>query len=184
MKEIQTIARPYAKALFELALQHESINNWSAVLSLLSTAIEDSQMLKLLGHPDLSAQMLVETLFEVVKKEKHIKKEELNMVEHALVVMANHQRLAVIPEVSRQFEELRAEQAKMCSGTVYTSVQLDAKQLQKLEAGLKKKLNKTVHLTQVVQPTLLGGARVQIGDMVIDGTLRGRLERLSQALVV
>jgi F-type H+-transporting ATPase subunit delta len=182
MKDLQTIARPYAKAIFELALKHQTIKEWSGVLAVLAAAIDDTQMQKLLDHPDLTEKMLVDVLLSIVEKQLK-SKTEMKLVDHALSVMAEHHRLAVISEVSRQFEGLRAEHEKMCSGTVYTSIQLDDKQLLKLEAGLKKKLNKTVHLTQVVQPALLGGARVQIGDMVIDGTLRGRLERLSQALL-
>ena len=182
MKDTQTVARPYAKALFELALKHQSLKQWNDFLSVLAVAIENVEMQKLLSHPEVTSAMLVEILVAVVKK-MAISKPELELVTQALELMAGQHRLAVIPEVFAQYQALDADYAKKCSGTVFTSIQLDEKQLQRLEAGLNKKLNKTVHLTQVVQPTLLGGARVQIGDMVIDGTLRGRLQRFSQSLL-
>lgn len=182
MKDLQTVARPYAKALFELALKHQSLKEWSDVLTVLTATVEDVQMQKLLAHPEVTGQMLVEILFDVVERILSLKKDN-QLIKDALLVLADHHRLAVIPEVSRQYEALKNEHAKMCSGTVFTSIQLDQKQMQRLEAGLQKKLNKTVHLNQVVQPALLGGARVQIGDMVIDGTLRARLQRLSQSLL-
>lgn len=182
MKDIQTIARPYAKALFELALKHQNLKQWHDALNVLRLTIEDGQMQKLIGHPEVTESMLVDILLDVVGKQPESKSMH-EMVKHALEVMADNHRLAVIPEVCHQFEALSAEHAKTCSGTVFTSVALDESQLQRLAAGLQKKLNKTVHLTQVVQPELLGGARVQIGDMVIDGTLRGRLQRMYQSLM-
>lgn len=182
MKDIQTIARPYAKALFELALKHQTLKQWSDALALLSLTINDEQMQKLIGHPEITESMLVEILLDVLNKHPESQSQQA-LVKQALEVMSDHHRLAVIPEVYRQFEQLKSQHAKMCSGTVYTSILLEEQQLERLAAGLEKKLNKTVHLTQVVQPELLGGARVQIGDMVIDGTLRGRLQRLSQSLL-
>jgi F-type H+-transporting ATPase subunit delta len=177
MKDLQTIARPYAKALFELALKHHALVFWDNALTVSASAIEDVEMQKLLAHPSVRQEMLVEILTEILDKNEHSE-----LIQSALQVMAKHQRLAVLPEVARQYQALKAEYEKSAVGTVFTSIKLDDDQLQRLETGLKKKLNKTVHLTQVVEPSLLGGARVQIGDMVIDGTLRGRIQRLSQAL--
>jgi F-type H+-transporting ATPase subunit delta len=181
MKDIQTVARPYAKALFELALKHQSLNEWSDALHVLSQAIEDEKMQRLLSHPEVTAAMLVEILATIAKKSVK-SKEQLNLIEHALEMMSEHRRLPVIPEVYRQYELLKATHNKMCSGFVYTASKLDDAQISKLVSGLEKKLNKTVNLTQVIQPELLGGAKIQIGDMVIDGTLRGRIHRLAQSL--
>lgn len=181
MEDLQTVARPYAKAIFELAVEHKSLEDWSHILSALATAVQDKDMQRMLSHPEVTEEMLIETLSVIVKKV--VKTDKVaELVERALVTMAKHRRLAVIAEVARQFEALKAEHLKMCSGTVYTATALDAQQLSQLETGLQNKINKTVHLNQVVQPELLGGAKVQIGDMVIDGTLRGRLQRLSQSL--
>ena len=182
MKDLQTIARPYAKALFELALEHNALTSWNTLLSNLALAIHDEKMQKLIGHPEISQNMLVEILMDIIAQQKY-SSSIVDLARNTLLVMAEHHRLAVLPEVAKQYEELKAKHEQTCSGTVFSSIKLDANQLQRLEAGLKKKLNKTVHLTQVVEPALLGGARVQIGDMVIDGTLRGRVQRLTQSLL-
>jgi F-type H+-transporting ATPase subunit delta len=181
MKDMQTIARPYAKALFELALKHQALKLWSDALAVLAASVEDKQMQKLIDHPEVSADMLVDVLTTVLKRSIGNQK-QTEAVEHAVIMMAKQQRLSVLPEIYRQYEMLKADHAKMCSGVVYTAVELDVAEMQKLSSGLEKKLNKTVHLSQVIQPELLGGARIQIGDMVIDGSIRGRLQRLSQTL--
>jgi F-type H+-transporting ATPase subunit delta len=181
MEDLQTVARPYAKAFFELAVEHNSLKEWSDVLSALSTAVQDKNMQRMLSHPEVTEEMLTDTLSAILKKMFKADK-GFDVYARAICTMAKHRRLAVIAEVARQFETLKATHEKMCSGVVYTAIELDKQQLSQLETGLQKKLNKTVHLNQVVQPELLGGAKVQIGDMVIDGTLRGRLQRLSQSL--
>jgi F-type H+-transporting ATPase subunit delta len=181
MKDIQTVARPYAKALFELALKHQSLNEWSDALHVLSQAVLEPNMQRMLSHPEVTAAMLVEILSAIVKKSVQ-SKEQLILIEHALEMMSEHRRLPVMPEVYRQYELLKALHNKMCSGFIYTATQLDDAQISQLVSGLEKKLNKTVHLTQVIQPELLGGAKIQIGDMVIDGTLRARIHRLAQSM--
>jgi F-type H+-transporting ATPase subunit delta len=181
MKDMQTIARPYAKALFELALKHQALDMWSDALAVLAASVEDKQMQKLIDHPEVSADMLVDVLSTVLTKAL-AKYKNLDAVQHAVSLMAKQQRLSVLPEICRQYEMLKAEHAKMCSGVVYTAVELNPSEMNKLSAGLEKKLNKTVELSQVIQPELLGGAKIQIGDMVIDGSIRGRLQRLSQTL--
>ena len=182
MKDLQTIARPYAKALFKLALKHDVLASMNTVLANLATTILDKDMQSLIGHPEVSQTMLLEILMSTISQQKSSKALD-ELMSSSLQVMAENRRLAVLPEVAKQYEQLMADHEMMCSGTVFTSIHLDDNQLQRLETGLKKKLNKTVHLSQVVEPRLLGGARVQIGDMVIDGTLRGRLQRLSQSLL-
>lgn len=181
MKDTQTIARPYAKAFFELAIKHQALDMWSDALAVLAASVDDKQMQKLIDHPEVSADMLVDVLSTVLKRSL-IKYKHIDAIEHAVIMMAKQHRLSVLPEIYRQYEMLKAEHAKMCSGVVYTAVELDASEMQKLAAGLEKKLNKTVELSQVIQPELLGGAKIQIGDMVIDGSIRGRLQRLSQTL--
>jgi F-type H+-transporting ATPase subunit delta len=181
MKDLQTIARPYAKALFELALGHQALQAWSEVLSLLTDVVKDKQMNQLLDHPEMTQEMLVDILFDVVKQQMQ-KHAELDSIKQALMVMAKSRRLPLIPEICRQYNDYCAEYTKSCSAVVYTSIRLSEEQLKKLETGLQKRLQKTVQLTQVEDPSLLGGARIQIGDMVIDGSLRGRVQRLYQAL--
>lgn len=181
MKDLQTIARPYAKALFELALKHQCTKEWHDALAVLSQAVVEQDMQRLLNHPEVTGTMLVDILSTVLVRVMK-STESLKLLIQALEMMAQHQRLSVIPEVYRQFDMLNAEHHKMCSGVVYSATALDDKQMNQLVAGLQKKLNKTVNLSQVIQPELLGGAKIQMGDMVIDGTLRGRIQRLAQSL--
>jgi len=182
MKDTQTIARPYAKALFELALKHQAIDIWRDALAVLAACVQDKLMQQLIDHPEVSTDMLVDVLITVLQR-SFGKRKDTEMLEHAVGMIVQQQRLSVLPEMYRQFEMRRAAHAKMCSGIVYVAVALDAAELQQLTAGLEKKLNKTVELTQMVQPDLLGGAKIQIGDMLIDGSIRGRLQRLSQTLL-
>ena len=181
MKDLQTIARPYAKALFELALKHQCLTEWQDALAILSQAVVEQDMQRLLNHPEVTGAMLVDILSTIVGRAMK-STEPLKKLVQALEMMAQQQRLSAIPEVYRQFDMLNAEHHKMCSGVVYSAIALDDKQMSKLVSGLEKKLNKTVNLSQVIQPELLGGAKIQIGDMVIDGTLRGRMQRLAQSM--
>lgn len=181
MKDLQTIARPYAKALFELALKHQCLNEWHDALAILSQAVVEQDMQRLLSHPEVTGAMLVDILLTVVGRVMK-STESLKLLVQALEMMVHQQRLSAIPEVYRQFDMLNAEHHKRCSGVVYSAIALDDKQMSKLASGLEKKLNKTVSLSQIIQPELLGGAKIQIGDMVIDGTLRGRIQRLAQSM--
>ena len=182
MKDAQTIARPYAKALFELALKHHSMSEWSDVLQVLAIAISDRQMQLMLNHPEVTPAMLID-LLSALLTQTNLSVPNLDLLKSALELMASQHRLPVIPEISRQFEQLKAQHAKTCSAVVYSATKLDEQQLNRLATGLGRKLQKSVTISQVVQPELLGGAKVQIGDMVIDGTIRGRLQRLSQSLL-
>jgi len=181
MRDLQTVARPYAKALFELALQHNALGAWSDALHILALAVEDAEMQTLLNCPEVTKAMLVDILLTVVSKSKQ-SNEQLELLGHALAIMSANQRLAVLPEVYRQYEAHKEAHNKLCTGIVFTAQQLDVDQMHKLAIGLQKKLNKTVSLSQIIEPSLLGGAKIKIGDMVIDGTLRGRIQRLSQSL--
>lgn len=182
MNDLQTIARPYAKALFELALTQQALDAWSEVLNVLSITVEDPKMQVMLNHPEVTSRMLVDICASVLSKMSPLS-HQVNLIDNVLEMMASLHRLPIFPEVFKQFEQLKAFEAKTCTGMVYTASELDEIQITKLLNGLEKKLKKTVYLSQVVQPDLLGGAKIQIGDMVIDGTIRGRLQRLSQSLL-
>lgn len=177
MAEKATIARPYAKAAFEYARQHGTLPRWSEALATASAVVADSQVAPLLGNPHVTPQQLVQLIAEIggegVVDER---------VRHFLETLAVNRRLNVLADIAAMFEVMRAEIENVADVEVTSAVELDEAQRQRLSAALRKRLNCDVRLHCVVDPALVGGAVVRSGDMVIDGSLKARLARLSQVM--
>jgi F-type H+-transporting ATPase subunit delta len=173
MAEKATIARPYAKAAFELAQQHKSFARWSGVLARAAAGVRDERVAKLLLNPRVTPGDLV-ALFADVSGDA--------LDEHSrnfLSTLAHNRRLSLLPEIAAMFETMRAEVENIADVQVTSAVQLDEAQRQRLVAALRKRLQREVRLHCSVDPALLGGAIVRSGDVVIDGSLKARLDRLA-----
>ncbi|WP_346796935.1 F0F1 ATP synthase subunit delta [Halomonas sp. Bachu 37] len=176
MAETSTVARPYAKAAFEIARDHEILDQWSQALNLLSQVTADTEVRRLLGSPKLDSEQKVSLLADMLPGETN------DAIRRFLETLAQQHRLMVLGEVAEQFEQLRAEHEKRIDVTVVSAYELDSKQQTKLAGALKKRLNREISITTQVDPALLGGVILRAGDTVIDGSVRGRLNRLSETL--
>jgi len=176
MAETSTVARPYAKAAFEYACEQQVLESWSEWLTKLGqvVAVRDAQ--KLLSSPKLNAERKVELIVELADVTID------DAAKRFLTTLGEKGRLGVLPQVASQFEHLRAEREKRIEVFVVSAYELDDKQQNKLAGALKKRLNREISITTQVDPKLIGGVILRAGDTVIDGSLRGRLNRLSEAL--
>jgi F-type H+-transporting ATPase subunit delta len=176
MAELLTVARPYAKAAFEYARDHEALDSWSQALSFLSFAVADSDVRRLLGSPKLENAQKVSLLAEMIPGEQD------EALRRFLDVLADQGRLVSLTSIAVQFEHLRAEHEQRVEVNVTSAYKLDSKQTTKLANALKKRLNREISITTQVDKSLIGGVILRAGDTVIDGSVRGRLNRLSEAL--
>jgi F-type H+-transporting ATPase subunit delta len=176
MAEKVTLARPYARAAFEYAREIGSFARWSEVLSTASTVTTDPRVAKLLTHPRVSPADLVGLIAEIAGNALDAQGSNF------LKTLAENRRLGLLPEIAAMYEQLRAEVENIADVQVTSAVPLDEAQRQRLTTALKKRLNRDVRLHCDVDASLVGGAVVRSGDLVIDGSLKGRLERLASAI--
>jgi F-type H+-transporting ATPase subunit delta len=176
MAEKATIARPYAKAAFEYAREHNSFERWSQVLASASAVVVDERVSKLLTNPRVTPDDLVGLIAEAAREVLD------EYSRNFLMTLAQNRRLGLVPEVAAQYEVLRAEVENVADVRIVSAVQLSEAQQQRFSSALKRRLQRDVRLHCEVDPSLIGGAIVRSGDFVIDGSLRARLDRLASAM--
>lgn len=176
MAEKITIARPYAQAVFELARDQGKLAEWSRTLELLSLVVNDSRMEQLLGNPHVSSDQLVQLISDVCgdKLDKH--------AVSLLRLLAENRRLSLLPELSMHYEALRADAEKTVQAEVVSAFPLGDEQKAAIAASLKRRLGREVQLTCSTDESLIGGAVIRAGDLVIDGSVAAHVDRLASAL--
>lgn len=176
MAERATIARPYAKAAFEYARGAHAFGEWSQGLRVSAEIVADPRARALVTDPELTAAEIADFIIGVAGA-----KLDAGMQNFVRLLAENH-RLLLLPEIAEQYAVLRAAAENTIDVEVVSAVALDAGQKEKLAAALSKRLKRTVRMQNSVDSTLLGGAVVRAGDLVIDGSLKGRLELLGTEL--
>ncbi|MGO3353795.1 MAG: F0F1 ATP synthase subunit delta [Halomonas sp.] len=171
-----TVARPYAKAAFEYARDNEALDSWSQALSFLSFAVADDVVRHRLSSPKLDSDQKVSLLVELIPDQQD------EALQRFLTVLVDQGRLMALKSIADQFEHLRAEHEQRIEVSVTSAYTLNSKQQTKLANALKKRLNREISITTQVDKSLIGGVILRAGDTVIDGSVRGRLNRLSEAL--
>jgi len=174
--ERATIARPYAKAAFEYARDANAFAAWSQGLKLAGQIAADPRVAALTKSPLLTAADLAGVIIDVAGASL-----DAGMQNFVRVLAENH-RLLLLPEIATHYEELRAAVENTLDVEVISAVTLSDAQAGKLKQALNTRLKRTVRMQNSVDSTLLGGAVVRAGDLVIDGSLKGRLERLATDL--
>jgi len=173
MAEKVTIARPYARAAFEYASANKAFGRWSELLATASAVVADERVERLLTNPRVAPEQLVGLIADIAGT---------GIDEHGrnfLGMLAQNRRLGVLPEIAASYEVLRAEVENIADVQITSAVALTDAQRERLAAALKKRLQREVRLHCEVDAALIGGAVVRSGDLVIDGSLRARLERLA-----
>ena len=176
MAERATIARPYAKAAFEYAREADAFAAWSQGLESAAQIVADPSVAPLTKSPHWTAADLVSLITDVAGA-----KLDAGMQNFVRVLAENH-RLLLLPEIAAHYEKLRAAVENTLDVEVISAVTLSDAQADKLKQALSTRLKRTVRMQNSVDSTLLGGAVVRAGDLVIDGSLKGRLERLATDL--
>ena len=176
MAEIATLARPYANALFDLARGDNALNEWSNMLSVLLGVVEEEKVEIFLEAPENSAKEKALRLSELCGEEIDDRARKL------LLALAEHDRLKLLSEVSRQFESLKAEAERLLAVKIQSARELSKNQIESFSDALKSRYGKEVSLEIDVNSDLIGGAVITAGDMVIDGSIRGKLNKLRDSL--
>ena len=177
MAEPSTLARPYAKAVFELARDEGRLAEWSALLAGLAAAVRDKQVAAAIGHPAVGRGQLADVLIQVIGGK--VTEQARNL----LRLLSEYDRLKLAPMLAEQFEALRAEHERRVDVEIVSAAPVDAAQQKALTDAVKKKLNRDVKVEWKTDPSLIAGAQIRAGDTVIDGSISGELARLRQALV-
>ena len=176
MAERATIARPYAKAAFEYAREAKAFADWSQGLKAAAEIVGDPRLAALTKSPQWSQADLVSIITDVAGS-------KLNpAMQNFVRILAENHRLLLLPEISAHFEELRSGVENTVDVEVISAIALNSAQSEKLAQALSTRLKRTVRMQNTVDAALLGGAIVRAGDLVIDGSLKGRLQRLATEL--
>lgn len=175
MSDLTTIARPYAKAAFDFAVEKGALGQWGQMLSFAAEVAKNEQMHELLTG-SVSADKLAEVFVAVCGDQVDAHGQNL------LKVMAQNGRLAALPDVCEQFFALKKEHEKEVDVEVISASDLSDEQLAGISSKLEQRLERKVKLNCSVDEALLGGVIIRAGDLVIDDSARGRLNRLSDAL--
>lgn len=173
MSQALTLARPYARAAFAIAHEGGSHAAWSDWLGFAARVAADPRVSALLGHPGLGDGDAVALLAPDAADATFAR---------FLALLADNRRLVLLPEIAGLFEELRADAERIVKAKVTSAAELPADELDKIQAALKRRFGREVELETAVDAALIGGAVIDAGDVVIDGSLRGKLARLQAVL--
>lgn len=176
MAELSTLARPYAKAAFSASVDSGSITEWSTALQTLAIITKTEQVSELIGNPSVSALDKAKSIAAVAGNECN------EGAANLLVVLAENHRFALLPEISDQFEQLKADHEKSAEVVVTSAFKLSDAQQKVLIKKLTAKLDRDVSLSVDVNPALIGGVIIKAGDIVIDDSVRGKLLKLAEAM--
>ena len=173
MSQALTLARPYARAAFAIAKDAGAFADWSAALGFAARVAADPQAALVLGHPALAREQAVDLLSP---------DGAAPAFRDFLALLADNRRLVLLPEIAGLYEELRAEAERVVKAKVTSAAALPAAELDTIKAALRKRFGREVEVEAAVDESLIGGAVIAAGDVVIDGSLRGKLSRLQAAL--
>jgi F-type H+-transporting ATPase subunit delta len=173
MSQALTLARPYARAAFSLAREQGRLPQFSQQLAFAAVAVAQPAVQAVLGDPRIAAGDLVDVLLPADADPGF---------RQFLVVLGENRRMPLLPEIAGLFDELRAEAEKVVKATITSAQVLDAAELAKLTDSLRKRFGREVEVSTAVDAALIGGAVIDAGDVVIDGSLRTKLARLGAAL--
>lgn len=178
MSDSTTIARPYAKAIFEHALAEKKLAQWSEHLFVLAQAVLDERASSFIANPASTNEQHIELLQAACR----IKNNENESLSNLIHLLALNKRLMLLPEIKALYEVHRAEQEKTLGVDVVSFSAVSDAQQQQLIESLSQRLQRKVSLNISIDPSLLGGAVIRAGDLVIDGSVRGKLNKLSTGL--
>ena len=176
MAELTTLARPYAQAAFQRAQTSGRLSDWSDMLQYAAVVVEDPAMANVVEGTRLSRSELAKVFIDVCGD--RLDDEGRNLIR----LLADNRRLTLLPEIAAVYEMLRAEAESTVDAQMVTAYPLSDDQRQRIAESLQRRLGRNVTLTATVDESLIGGAIIHAGDLVIDGSVRGKLQRLAGAM--
>ncbi|MGU9958218.1 MAG: F0F1 ATP synthase subunit delta [Arenicellales bacterium WSBS_2016_MAG_OTU3] len=176
MAENASLSRPYARAIFELAQGSNEYASWSATLKVAAQVVADETMHALIENPKVNADQIARLLTSIMGDGASA--EAVNMIK----LMAQNERLVLLPDVLEQYEVMRAEAQSEIDAEMVSARNVTEAQQNKVIDALSQRLGRKVNLKISIDETLIGGAIIRAGDLVIDGSAKGRLDKMAVAL--
>lgn len=181
MIEFATIARPYAKAVFELAKEHQSEQNWLVGLEQLAWLAKQSQVAALIDQVQLSAKDKVEQILALLDGQNF--GEAQTALHNFVRVLADENRLTVLPEIYEQYRELVLSDKNIKEAVVYTAFDVaDEAQRAEIINSLEKYFGVKLQAAFKTDPSLIGGIKAEVGDRMLDLSVQGKLQQLYAAM--
>ena len=176
MSDLKSIARPYAKAAFEYALEHQQLREWHTFLSNAALTMASPEMQSLLKNSNITSDVIKSILIDVC--DSSLDDSRYNFIE----LLASYKRLALFPEIVSLYKELVTQHDHAIDVDVFTVIPLTSEQQQALKKSLEEKLRRKIILHPAINKELMGGMLIRAGDLVIDSSIRHRLQLLTQEL--
>ncbi len=180
MSDSVTIARPYAKAVFNHALAEGRLAEWSGYLNILAAVVQDDNAAQFITTPATTASQRSALLIDMLSSVS-VKPDE--QAQNFVHLLAANKRLTTLPDILKLYEAMRAEQEKTMTVNVSSFGELSSAQKQQLIDTLGKRLQRQVKLKVSIDKELIGGAVIHADDLVIDGSVRGKIDKLRAGLV-
>jgi len=175
MSETLTLARPYARAAFETASKNNALAAWSQKLGFAAQLISDARVGALVGNPRLGNAELTGLL---LPPDETVSSPFAGFLE----LLVENRRAPLLPDIAALFEELKRDAERVLKVTLRSATEIPQAQADAIKAALKKRFGREIELETRIDPSVIGGAVIDAGDVVIDGSVRGRLARLESAL--
>lgn len=176
MAELTTLARPYAKAAFEVALAGNALEKWSKMLTVSAAVTRDETVGSLLKSPALSSDQVTNSFLQVCGEDLDAKGRNF------ISLLAENKRLVLLPQISQLFEVLKANQEKSVDVEITTAFEISSDISTKLAQALKTRLQREIKMVTHVNQDLIGGVVIRAGDTVIDSSVRGKLSKLAESM--
>lgn len=181
-----TLARPYAQAVFDLAREAGELQQWSQFLGLAALLVTEPEMRRLLRAPRADLARLVAIITDICREQLGNRAPfdagERSLGANFLRVLVDNGRLGLLPEIAARFNELKTEAENALEVTLTSATAISEEQRARIEQALARRFGRQIRLSVQLDPALIGGARLQVGDRVIDGTVRTGLDKLATAL--
>ncbi len=180
MAEPVTIARPYAEAVYKLACEKNTLTQWADALANLDGVVGDSRVQLIISDPNVSAQQLEGLVLGVIgdKLDAGVANEARNFIQ----VLVQNGRLELTPHIRGVYESLKREHEGTLEASVISALPISDEQVKTLVAALETKFMRKITAKVEIDPQLIGGVKIVVGDKVIDATVRGRLDAMATAL--
>lgn len=176
MAEAITVARPYAEAVYKIAIANQNLSEWSKMLQLAAVIAENDDIKQLVGNPVVSARQFGEIILEIGRNKFNSEARSLVML------LADNKRILVLPQISQLFEQLKAQYEGVLEAKIVSAFAMESRQLKKLIDDLERKFKRKIEAQVSIDPELIGGVKVEIGDEILDASIRGKLEAMAVAL--
>ena len=176
MAEISTIARPYAVATFKLAKEQKALAKWSEMLSFATAVGNDAQLSAYIADPKVDSSVLQDTFLKICGDKLNINGQNL------IKTLVEYGRLPILPAITSAFEELKAQDEGTLDAKIIAAAKPSAAEVKDLVSRLGAKFGKKVEATVVVDPDIIGGIKIIVGDTVIDASVKAQLQNLAYSL--